>query len=318
MAVVQYYKMLKVSVIILNWERCKDTLECLESLSRVNIRDYKLKIIVIDNASTDDSSKTIKTYLKKLTFKSNNISGELIKEKENLGFAEGNNRGMKYILDKSDYILLLNNDTIVDKDLINDFLDTAKLNPDAGILSPKIYFAPGYEFRKSKYEFNDSGKVIWYAGGDIDWSNVYGVNHGVDEVDRGQYDKPREIDFATGACIFIRTEVLKKVGFFDEHYFMYFEDADLCMRIKKAGYKIDYVPKAILWHKVAQSSGIGSNLNDYFITRNRLIFGLKYAPLKSKIALIKESMVLLWKGRKWQKVGVKDFYLGVYGKGSWR
>ena len=152
----------------------------------------------------------------------------------------------------------------------------------------------------------------------MDWENVFGINRGVDEVDYHQYDKVERIDFATGACIFIKTEVLRKTGYFDPRYFTYFEDADLCLKVKKKGFQIYYLPKAVIWHKVAQSSAIGSELNDYYITRNRLIFGFKYAPIRSKLALIRESFQLLLVGRKWQKIGVVDYYLGNYGKGSWK
>ena len=89
------------------------------------------------------------------------------------------------------------------------------------------------------------------------------------------------------------------------------------LALEKGGFEVMYVPDAHIWHKVAQSSGIGSELNDYFITRNRMLFGLKYAPLRTKLALIKESLKLLLSGRKWQKTGISDYYLGRFGKGSW-
>jgi len=95
------------------------------------------------------------------------------------------------------------------------------------------------------------------------------------------------------------------------------EDADHAQRIKKAGYKVLYSGKGWLWHKVSQSSGIGSELNDYFLTRNRMIFGMRYASLRTKFALLRESIKLLLSGRKWQKIGIKDYYLGNLGKGSW-
>ncbi len=152
----------------------------------------------------------------------------------------------------------------------------------------------------------------------MDWGNVYGENRGVDEVSSNKFNKVEQIDFATGACMFLNTDCLKEVGMFDEHYFMYLEDADLSVRIKKKKWKVLYVPKGILWHKVAQSSGIGSDLNDYFITRNRLMFGMRYAPIRSKLALIKESIKFLLTGRKWQKRGVLDFYSGNFGKGSFK
>jgi len=111
--------------------------------------------------------------------------------------------------------------------------------------------------------------------------------------------------------------MFQKIGLFDKKYFLYFEDVDLSLRVKKAGFKVIFCPKAKIWHLNSGSSGSGSSLHDYFITRNRLLFGMKYASLRSKIALIKESLELLKNGRKWQKIGVRDFYFRRYGKGSW-
>ena len=152
----------------------------------------------------------------------------------------------------------------------------------------------------------------------MDWDNIYGSNHGVDEVDKGQFEKTRETDFATGACMLLRSEALKDIGLFDEKYFMYLEDADLSEKLKKKGWEVLYTSKTEIWHKVAQSSGIGSDLNDYFITRNRLLFGMRYAKCRTKLALVRESFKLLLTGRRWQKTGVRDFYLGRFRKGSWK
>ena len=105
---------------------------------------------------------------------------------------------------------------------------------------------------------------------------------------------------------------------YDKRYFAYLEDADLSQRIREAGWKVLYSPNAHLWHKVAQSSGIGSDLNDYFLTRNRMLFGMRYASLRTRFALLRESLRLLVNGRKWQRIGIRDFYFGRLGKGSWR
>lgn len=117
--------------------------------------------------------------------------------------------------------------------------------------------------------------------------------------------------------MFINAKVINQIGNFDTKYYTYLEDADFSLRTKKAGWKIIYFPKIYLWHKVAQSSGIGSSLNDYFLSRNRLLFGLKYAPFRTKLALFKESAKLMISGRRWQKIGIRDFYLRRFGKGSW-
>lgn len=299
-----------VYIIVLNWNRSDDTIACLDSLSHLNIKDFKLFVTLVDNGSTNDCIESIKR------FKTGKYNINIIENQSNLGFAEGNNVGIEYALkNNADYVFILNNDTLVDKDIINKLLKAADRYKDAGIFTPKIYFAKGFEFHK-KYKKNELGKVIWSAGGQIDWNNVYGENAGVDEVDNGQFGKNRETDFATGAAMFVRSEVFKKYGLFDERYFMYFEDVDLCFRYKRSGGKIIYVGSAILWHKVAQSSGIGSDLNDYYITRNRLLFGMGYAPLRTKLALYKESVKFLMYGRPMQKKGVLDFYTAKFGRGT--
>jgi hypothetical protein len=310
----KYKKMMekKIFIIILNYKREKDTLECLESLRELRIKNYELRIVIVDNSSTSDGLSQVRKMV------NGKWKMEIILNEVNLGFAAGNNTGIKCALSHgAKYIMVLNNDTLVDENLLTELVACLEENPEAGVVSPKIYFAKGYEFHKDRYKDKDLGKVIWYAGGVIDWKNVYGKNFGVDDVDRGQFDKRKQVDYATGSCSLFSAKALTNVGLYDERYFMYFEDADLSMRLKKNGFKILYEPKAFLWHKVAQSSGIGSDLNDYFITRNRMLFGLKYAPIRSKAALIKESVKFLIKGRAWQKVGIRDFYLRKFGKGSW-
>lgn len=307
----------KVSVIILSWNRKNDTLETIKSLVKSNINNFFMEIYVVDNGSSDGSQEAIKKLFKEIG-KSDNLSTKITELDTNLGFAGGNNVGMRNALSRDfDYIALLNDDTLVDKDLVGNMIKEHLCFPDAGAISPKIYFTKGFEFHK-KYKENGLGKVIWYAGGDIDWNNVYGSNHGVDEVDDGQYDEVRETDFATGCFVMYKAKVLKEVGLYDEKYFAYMEDADHAQRLKSKAWKILYSPKGILWHKVSQSSGIGSDLNDYFITRNRMRFGMRYASLRTKFALFRESVKILLTGRKWQKFGTRDYYLGRWGKGSWR
>jgi GT2 family glycosyltransferase len=306
--------MLSVSVVILNWNGWKDTIECLKSLSKIRKNKISLQIIVVDNASTNDSVQKISEFVKK-----NDQQVNFLENTSNLGFAGGNNVGIKKALEENaDYIMVLNNDTLLDEDMVTHLVSFMEDHPEVGAASPKMYFAKGYEYHKDRYTTKDMGNVIWYAGGDIDWNNVYGSNHGVDEIDNGQFEDPTETTFASGACLFLRSSVLTKVGLFDEKYFLYLEDTDLCMKIQRAGYKIYMVPNAKLWHKVSQSSGIGSHLNDYFITRNRLLFGSRYATLRANIALFRESIRFMTSGRVWQKKGAQDFYLRKFGKGSWR
>jgi hypothetical protein len=302
---------MKVAIIIINFNGEEDTIQCLQSLETLNFPKENLLTVVVDNGSKK------RLELSKATLASGNV--KVLDTGENLGFAGGNNFGIRYAIENgADYIMLLNNDTYVEKNLVKELLCTFQVESNVGIIAPKIYFAKGFEFHKNNYKAADLGKVFWYAGGIMDWKNVIGRHRGVDEVDNGQYEKIEDTDFATGCCFFTSVEVLQKVGFLDERLFLYYEENDLCQRVKKYGYRILYVPKAILWHKNAQSTGgSGSALQDYFITRNRLWFGMKYASLRARIALIRESIKLLMFGRRWQKVGVLDFFLRKFGKGSY-
>jgi GT2 family glycosyltransferase len=300
----------KVLVIILSWNRKNDTIETIKSLLGSNVNGFDLETLVVDNASSDGTVFEIKKLFPKV---------KIIVNQKNLGFAEGNNVGIRDGLKEGfDYIALLNDDTIVDKNIIKNILEEHQKYEKAGAISPKIYFAKGFEFYKDKYKESEKGKVIWYAGGEIDWMNIYGSNRGVDEVDRGQFDETIETDFATGCFVMYKKKTLEEVGLYDKQYFAYMEDADHAQRLKMNGWKVLYSGKGCLWHKVSQSSGIGSELNDYYLTRNRMLFGLKYSSLRTKFALIRESLKLLISGRKWQKIGIRDFYLGRFGKGSWK
>jgi GT2 family glycosyltransferase len=214
-------------------------------------------------------------------------------------------------------VVILNNDTTVDPELFMSLCKQLEEKEDTVATVPKIYFSIGQEFHKDRYGKKDLGKVLWYAGGKMDWKNLVGYHVGVDEVDNGQFDTVSETEFATGACVMIKMKVLEKSGVFDERYFLYYEDNDLCMRLKKYG-RILFVPDAVVWHDNAGSTGgSGSALQDYFISRNRLLFGMKYAPIRTKIALVKESLRHLVYGREWQKKGIRDFYLRKFGKGSY-
>lgn len=303
---------IKVSIVVLTWNGLNLTKDVLSDLEKIDKENLDITVIVVDNGSKDNTVKVLKNY------KFSQMKYKLLANNDNLGFADGNNTGIRYALKTgSDYIILMNNDVVVPKDLIVNLVKVIKVDPKIGLVSPKMYFAPGYEFHKEKYKKADLGKVIWYAGGEIDWKNVYSIHRGVDEVDRGQYDKKIETDVANAACVIIKREVLTKLKGLDSKYYLYWEDADLCRRARLNGWKIVYTPKAYLWHKVSQSSGIGSDLNDYFITRNRMLFGFRYASVRSKFALFRESVRLLGFGRKWQKIGIRDFYFSKFGKGSW-
>lgn len=299
---------MRIAVIILNWNGIVQTVNCLQSFADVVRNSLDIRLIVVDNASIDGSVKKIKSLFPEVI---------LIENKDNFGFAGGNNIGIRYALKMGvDFVFVLNNDTFIKKDTLKELLKT-QFCFKAQILSPKIYFSKGSEFHKDRYKPSELGKVIWYAGGSIDWQNVRGFHIGVDEVDYGQFIKEREVDYATGAAMLVKREVFEKIGLFDERYYLYYEDLDFCWRAKRKGFKIMFSPKAIIWHNNAASSASGSALQDYYITRNRLLFGIQYAPYKSKLVLLKEALGILLSGRKWQKRGILDFILRRFGRGSY-
>jgi GT2 family glycosyltransferase len=300
--------MTKIFVTMLTFNSSQATMECLESMEGLNKLNFEIDVIVVDNASKEKFT-TNKKY--------KNFKLEIIRSEQNTGFSGGQNLGITHALKNgADYIVILNNDTIVDQNLIVDLLSS--FTNDVGIIAPKIYFAKGFEFHKDRYAEDEKGSVIWYAGGIIDWDNVIGRHNGVDEVDKGQFDVPTETDYATGCCQMVKREVFEKAGFLDDKFFLYYEDADFSLRVKKLGYKVMFEPKAKLWHKNAVSAGgSGSSLQDYYVTRNRLLFGFRYASIRTKFALVRESLRTLLGKSKWQKIGVRDFYLGKFGKGSY-
>jgi GT2 family glycosyltransferase len=302
--------MKKVTVVAINFNREDVTFAWLDSMQKIKTSGFILNIIIVDNASK-------KSFQLPKNQQKENIY--VLRSEENTGFTGGNNIGLTFALEHgADYIMIVNNDTIVDPDMIKNLLEVLESDPKIGVTTPKIYFAKGHEFHKDRYKKGDLGKVFWYAGGHTDWANVKSVHRGVDEVDDGQYDKNEQVSFASGCCMLFKREVLEKVGLLDEKYFLYFEDADINERIQRAGYTINYVPKAVLWHvNAASSGGSGNQLQDYFLTRNQMLFGMKYAPLRTKIALLRQSFRYLLNGRPKQKQGIKDYYLGRLGKGTY-
>jgi len=300
--------MKKLFLIIVHYKGKKLTEKCLKSVSALKIKGFDLKVVVVINNPKEDLS-FLERKFRQFVF---------LKTDKNLGFTGANNLGIKHSLqNRADFVVLLNNDTYVAPDFLVQLVKAANKDKEIGIIAPKIYFASGCEYHRTRYKPSERGKVFWYAGGKIDWQNVLCSHRGVDEVDKGQYEKQMPTDFASGCAVLIKREVLNKIGLLDNRYFLYFEDVEFCQRAKQTGFKIIYTPKAKLWHFNAGSSRVGGFLHDYFITRNRLLFGMKYARRRTKFNLAKESIKLLITGRPWQKRAVKDFYFKNLGQGSW-
>ncbi|MDI6785132.1 MAG: glycosyltransferase family 2 protein [bacterium] len=307
-------KKTKVSIIILTTNALVMIKEQLLNVAELDSGNLDIECLVVDNDSGDGTEEAIKNY------KLPNMKYKFIQSGANLGFAGGNNVGIKdSIKRKVDHIILMNNDLILPKDVVTKLVKYMNENPDVGITSPKMYFAKGYEFHKDRYTDKEKGNVIWYAGGVLDRENIYSTHRGVDEVDCGQYERTEETDFINGACVIVRREVFEKVGLLDASFFLYWEDADFSMRVKREGFKVMYFPNTCMWHKVSASTGgSGSPTNDYFLTRNRFTFALRYAKLRTKFAVFRDTIRLIFIGRTWQKWGAIDALLGRHGMGQWK
>lgn len=299
---------MKISIIIVNYNGSRNTKECLRSLEKIPKTSEKVNIIVIDNGSAVSDLELLKQGIK------NEV---LVCNRDNIGFAAANNLGIKQaILKGADFCLLLNNDVIVDKDFLSPLVKLINNNPNIGIVSPKIFFYPGYEFHQNHYAVKNRGRIIWYAGGLMDWENINASHRGVDEVDSNQYSEQQSTAFATGCCMLFRLQLIKQIGYFDNKYFLYWEDMDFCERAKRRGWQIYYEPQSIIWHKNASSSeGAGGKTSVYYQTRNRLLFGIKYASFKTKVALIKQAIQqYLISDNPMQKKAIADFFKLRFGQ----
>lgn len=288
--------MKKVGIIVVNYHNNYDTEELVESLKVLALENLTLDLFVINNESLLDPFQRPPAEKMKLPF-----SLTVINNSRNLGFAAASNQGIELALrNADDYLCLLNNDTLVERNFLANLIRFASEQKQNVIVSPKIYFARGEEFYQERYSDEEKGKIIWYAGGKIDWENIRCCHLGVDEVDYGQYQAVAKTDFATGCCLLASRQVFEKIGKLDEKYFAYWEDVDFCQRAKERGIKIFYCPQAVIWHKNARSSGgAGSSIQYFLQERNRLIFGLKFGKLRVKIHLMIQMVQFLF-SKNWR------------------
>jgi GT2 family glycosyltransferase len=247
---------------VLNWNRRDDTLDCLRSLEAVEYPN--LDVIVVDNGSEDGSIEAIRAA---------HPAVAVIATGANLGFAGGNNVGMRAALERrADYLLLLNNDTIVAPDVVHQLVQAARAVGDPAIFAAKIYFLA-------------EPRRIWAVGSRwrVEESRFELVGYQV--VDTGhEYEEIAETEAAIGCAMFFPADMLATVGFLDSRYFLLYEDSDWCFRGKSAGYRCLMVPKAHVWHKVSATiGGSDSPLPRYFTTRNRLLWAERHLPLGQRL-----------------------------------
>ncbi len=294
----------RVSIIILNWNGWRDTTECLESLYQITYPNYD--VIVVDNGSEDESIEKIKEYCggkikvesnffeynpsnkpikiieytrekaeagggkeKEIAGLSSNKKLILIKNEKNYGFAEGNNIGMRYAMKalSPDYILLLNNDTVVDRRFLDELVKVAESDEKIGIVGPKIYY----------YDYGGMSDVIQWGEAMLvrQLGIIWNPNRG--KIDNFLEMNSKAVNFVYGACMLIKKGVIHNVGMFDGRFFLYWEEADFFVRTKNKGYSLVYLPNAKVWHKLSDKNGKKSHRRVsptaiYYFARNSYLF----------------------------------------------
>lgn len=290
----------KVGIILVNYNGAKDTIECLNSLK--NIYYSNKCIYIVDNNSNEEDFKYLESSIDYSDVK-------IIKLKENLGFSGGNNFGVKEALaDGCEVIGFLNNDTTVEVDFLNQLVEKLFSDERIGAVVPQI-----------RDYYNKS--IVTYGGGEINYLKGSVFIEGINRYDDSINNTERYVTFGHGCCLFIKKEVISKVGLLPEEYFLYFEDADYSIRIIRLGYKIMYCPKSIIYHKESASTKKGSDNFQYYFTRNRFYFIKKNFKLLSKLSAYPISVLYLIKKMilkefefKNIKIGLDDFFRGKSGK----
>jgi len=292
----------RIHIVILNWNGIDDTSQLLSSLFKISYPN--IKIIVVDNNSLNDEAELLK----------NNYGDKvhILSCKKNLGFSGGNNIGIKYSLeDKADFVLLLNNDTTVEADFLEPLVNKFNSSNQVGITAPQINY------------FNEPDK-IWSAGGKI--SRIRSSGFAKSNIKETEFNKGhKSVSFVSGCCMLIRNEVLERIGLFDENFFLYNEDTDLCERAIRAGYEILIISESKIYHKVNSSTEKNMSLLPlYYTTRNRLYFAKKNFPTTFGLtflyiisSMIFKSIIWFLSGKRKNisvvKNAIKDFLAGKMG-----
>jgi GT2 family glycosyltransferase len=295
-----------IHIIILNWNGLEDTLECLSSVEKITYKTFRAT--VVDNGSTDGSVENIRLKFPEVT---------VIENEKNLGFAEGNNVGIRYALNHgADYVFILNNDTVVAPDILSAFLDVAENSSHAGIVGGKILF-------------HSVPNRIWFAGGKWVPNQGHCIHVGWGETDDGlSFDAVTENDCVSGCAMFVKRIVAEKVGLFAPEFYLTFEDTDWCFRARKQGYQCLYAPKAKVWHKVSATFGGKTPIYSYYFERNRLLWAKRNLSLFQRFWVYKQALREFGyylrhendKGNAIQCVakllGFRDYLTGKFGKAS--
>jgi GT2 family glycosyltransferase len=257
-------------IIVLAWNGRDDTLECLRSLEAVRAEDTR--VVVVDNGSTDATAEAVASAFPWV---------ELLRSDANLGYAGGNNLGLRRALaEGSDHAILLNNDTVVDPRFAAELVQAAQERPEAGFLTSKIYF-------------HDRPGTLWFAGATLDTWTGRARHPGYGERDTGRYDVPHPTDLPCGCSMLVTRRLLETVGLMEESLFLYGEEVDWALRARAAGFSTLFVPSSKVWHKVSRGTG-GTQTGRYlyYAVRNMLRTLNALAPVSPLLRAVRNATVV--------------------------
>ena len=327
-----------VYICILNWNGLRDTTDCLESVYRNSYPNYRT--VVVDNASTDHSVEEIKRWANRYpgennhraetTGDSNSIyvvsycrktaeqGGEPLLERKiescspnkslviinsegNLGFSGGNNIGIRYACQKNaDYVWLLNNDTVIDREALKEMVELAEKYKNVGMVGSKLLF------------FDEPDKIQVLGGAISVPLHLLGFNKGAADYDRGQWNSVLEIDFIFGASLLVKRKAIAKTGLLNEDYFLLFEDTEWCLRARRSGWRLLFCPKSTIYHKVSQSIKWTSPFADYYYTRNLLFFVKRFYPFLLPAIIARLLMRTARRVAKYETANVQYIFNAVW------
>jgi GT2 family glycosyltransferase len=293
----------KVVSVVLNWNGWLDTIECLESLLRSDYADHQ--IVICDNGSQDHSIERLTEWadgllrvkndmvesngrtwsyepapkpIRYVLYDSpkqafdvpaiNDVPLIFIRVGKNLGYAGGNNVGIRYAIEAlhAQYVWILNNDTVVDRHAITHFARAFELRPDAAVLGSRLM----------RYDAPETIQAL--GGGTLDPRLARDTQHGRGRRSHEKLNEPLDLEHVIGASMFIRRDAIEDVGLLDESYFLYREETDWCLEMRKNGWNLMYCPESVVWHKEGHSVGFKSSLHDYYAVRNMLYLVQKHYP----------------------------------------
>jgi GT2 family glycosyltransferase len=254
-----------VYIVILNWNNGPDTIECLQSLQESNY--HPAVPLVVDNGSTNGSVEEIRSSFPSL---------EILELEENVGYAAGNNVGIQHAIGAgADYVLILNNDTLVAPTMLEELIHFAESKPSAGMVGPRMYCT-------------NPNDTIFADGSFIDWAKGKTYNRGMFQkaLIESEPKSPERVDFIAGCGVLVSRKFLDTAGGFDPIFFLNYEDVDWGLRAWRLGFEVWFTPDAVMWHKVSGTLGQASPTNTYYMTRNGLLFFWRNTPLHLRLVAV--------------------------------